>query len=290
MGILLSKKMKYFMVTMERRNFSLAADELCITRSPLSKVITEIESWLGGKLFIRRHNDLEPTSLAWDFYHKCKPLYYKTLSLESEWSSKKTQSLLTFHFSFFIFHFDISIPELLFRQLVMIAQVEKIDAKFIRESIDVNDEQQLKYQSNYIMIATRPLRCNYHTEYSSWEGCPLVVLKSKYVPQSNQQSMFIWKDKHVDYMKEHYSHILSQSKIVPSFIEHDFDIPTLLYAVRSGKGSLLMSQKMAQLYKIDGIEYQTLSGYHPRIYFYTNIEKTRQKSLIKFKDILSIFI
>ncbi|MCR1573910.1 MAG: LysR family transcriptional regulator [Klebsiella aerogenes] len=283
MGILLSKKMKYFMVTMERRNFSLAADELCITRSPLSKVITEIESWLGGKLFIRRHNDLEPTSLAWDFYHKCKPLYYKTLSLESEWSSKKTQSLLTFHF-------DISIPELLFRQLVMIAQVEKIDAKFIRESIDVNDEQQLKYQSNYIMIATRPLRCNYHTEYSSWEGCPLVVLKSKYVPQSNQQNIFIWKDKHVDYMKEHYSHILSQSKILPSFIEHDFDIPTLLYAVRSGKGSLLMSQKMAQLYKIDGIEYQTLSGYHPRIYFYTNIDKTRQKSLIKFKDILSIFI
>ncbi|WP_213794883.1 LysR family transcriptional regulator [Klebsiella aerogenes] len=283
MGILLSKKMKYFMVTMERRNFSLAADELCITRSPLSKVITEIENWLGGKLFIRRHNDLEPTSLAWDFYHKCKPLYYKTLSLESEWSSKKTQSLLTFHF-------DISIPELLFRQLVMIAQVEKIDAKFIRESIDVNDEQQLKYQSNYIMIATRPLRCNYHTEYSSWEGCPLVVLKSKYVPQSNQQNMFIWKDKHVDYMKEHYSHILSQSKILPSFIEHDFDIPTLLYAVRSGKGSLLMSQKMAQLYKIDGIEYQTLSGYHPRIYFYTNIDKTRQKSLIKFKDILSIFI
>ena len=283
MGILLSKKMKYFMVTMERRNFSLAADELCITRSPLSKVITEIESWLGGKLFIRRHNDLEPTSLAWDFYHKCKPLYYKTLSLESEWSSKKTQSLLTFHF-------DISIPELLFRQLVMIAQVEKIDAKFIRESIDINDEQQLKYQSNYIMIATRSLRCNYHTEYSSWEGCPLVVLKSKYVPQSNQQNMFIWKDKHVDYMKEHYSHILSQSKIVPSFIEHDFDIPTLLYAVRSGKGSLLMSQKMAQLYKIDGIEYQTLSGYHPRIYFYTNIDKTRQKSLIKLKDILSIFI
>ncbi|HBT4643860.1 TPA: LysR family transcriptional regulator [Klebsiella aerogenes] len=283
MGILLSKKMKYFMVTMERRNFSLAADELCITRSPLSKVITEIESWLGGKLFIRRHNDLEPTSLAWDFYHKCKPLYYKTLSLESEWSSKKTQSLLTFHF-------DISIPELLFRQLVMIAQVEKIDAKFIRGSIDVNDEQQLKYQSNYIMIATRPLRCNYHTEYSSWEGCPLVVLKSKYVPQSNLQNIFIWKDKHVDYMKEHYSHILSQSKIVPSFIEHDFDIPTLLYAVRSGKGSLLMSQKMAQLYKIDGIEYQTLSGYHPRIYFYTNIDKTRQKSLIKFKDILSIFI
>ncbi|WP_325081995.1 LysR family transcriptional regulator [Klebsiella aerogenes] len=283
MGILLSKKMKYFMVTMERRNFSLAADELCITRSPLSKVITEIENWLGGKLFIRRHNDLEPTSLAWDFYHKCKPLYYKTLSLESEWSSKKTQSLLTFHF-------DISIPELLFRQLVMIAQVEKIDAKFIRESIDVNDEQQLKYQSNYIMIATRPLRCNYHTEYNSWEGCPLVVLKSKYIPQSNQQNMFIWKDKHVDYMKEHYSHILSQSKILPSFIEHDFDIPTLLYAVHSGKGSLLMSQKMAQLYKIDGIEYQTLSGYHPRIYFYTNIDKTKQKTLIKFKEILSIFI
>lgn len=48
MDILLSKKMKYFMVTMERRNFSLADDELCITRSPLSKVITEIENRLGG--------------------------------------------------------------------------------------------------------------------------------------------------------------------------------------------------------------------------------------------------
>lgn len=283
MGILLSKKMKYFMVTMEKRSFGLAADDLCITRSPLSKVISEIEGWIGGKLFIRRHNDLEPTSLAWDFYHKCKPLYYKLLSLESECSSKKVDTALSFHF-------DISIPEVLFRQLTMIARAEKIDATFTREYIDMRGEEQLKYKNNHVIFSSRALIYNQQIEQNSWEGCPIILLSSKYADPNVRNNVFVFKDKYVDITREQYSYILSHSNIVPSFIEHEYDISTLLYAVRSGKGSLLMPQKMAQLHKSDDIYYHQIEGYYPRIYLYANIDKKKQAILTKFKEILSLFI
>ncbi|EBF9036684.1 LysR family transcriptional regulator, partial [Salmonella enterica] len=56
MGIFISKKLKYFIMAMEKRSFASASEALCITRSPLSKAITEIEEHLDGKLFIRKHN------------------------------------------------------------------------------------------------------------------------------------------------------------------------------------------------------------------------------------------
>lgn len=70
MGIFISKKLKYFIMAMEKRSFASASEALCITRSPLSKAITEIEEHLDGKLFIRKHNDLIPTPLAIEYYKK----------------------------------------------------------------------------------------------------------------------------------------------------------------------------------------------------------------------------
>lgn len=280
MGILLAKKMKYFMVTMEKRNFSQAADDLCITRSPLSKVITEIENWIGGQLFIRKHNDLEPTPLAWNFYHKCKPLYFQLLSLESECSFKKNNSTLTFHF-------DISIPEILFRQWMMIAQVEKIDAKFTRGVVSLEDGNQLKYQCNHVIISLRPLTCSYQNEQSSWEGSSLMLLQDKRTTLKNDCHIYIWQDKYIDYMKERYSFILNNININPLFIEHNWDVPSLLYAVRSGKGRAIMPQKMALMFKTEDINYQIITGYRPRIYIHSNIDKSQHKKLEKMKGIIS---
>lgn len=284
MGIFLSKKMKYFMVIMEKRNFGQAADDLCITRSPLSKVISEIEIWIGGKLFIRKHNELEPTKLAWEYYHKCKPIYHKLLNLEDECSNKKPAIPL-------VFHFDISVPEIMFRQLKMVALAEKIDAQFTRELVDINSECHLKYQRNHVIISFRALSCGSLIEQSIREGSSPVLISSTSHRQSETlNNIYIWRDKYTDYMKERYSLILNNLDIQPHFIEHNYDILTLLHAVRTGKGSILMTNKLSQIFNLKDTESRIIKGYTPRIYLYANLEDSRKNTLGQFKKLIPLFL
>ncbi|AKE95331.1 LysR family transcriptional regulator [Cronobacter sakazakii] len=75
MNLLISKKLKYFIVCFEAKCINSAAEQLCVTRSPLARVIYEMEEKMGGKLFIRKYNYLEPTELAITLYEKIKPVY-----------------------------------------------------------------------------------------------------------------------------------------------------------------------------------------------------------------------
>jgi len=56
MALLMSKKLKYFIVCFETRCINHAADQLCVTRSPLTRVMYELEEKAGGKLFVRKYN------------------------------------------------------------------------------------------------------------------------------------------------------------------------------------------------------------------------------------------
>lgn len=90
MNILLSKKMRYFICLMETCCINTAAEKLCITRSPLGKILTELEDFIGKPLFMRRYNILEPTTTALSLYEKIKPLYESICTIENEFSHKLT--------------------------------------------------------------------------------------------------------------------------------------------------------------------------------------------------------
>lgn len=103
MNLLLSKKMHYFITLMEVRCINEAADRLCITRSPVGKILAELEEFIGSPLFTRKYNILEPTLTAINLYERVKPLYDCICSIESDFSSTSKNN-------YFELVFDSNIP------------------------------------------------------------------------------------------------------------------------------------------------------------------------------------
>lgn len=70
MDFLINKKLKIFITLMETGSFSIATSVLYITRTPLSRVISDLERELKQRLFIRKNGTLSQPNLHKLFIEK----------------------------------------------------------------------------------------------------------------------------------------------------------------------------------------------------------------------------
>ena len=82
--ILLSKTLRYFIVTAQEQSIRMAALILCITPSPLCRTIKLFELNLGHKLFTRTSTGLKLTSYGRDLYATLLPLYQEICEIEKK--------------------------------------------------------------------------------------------------------------------------------------------------------------------------------------------------------------
>ncbi|WP_313104605.1 LysR family transcriptional regulator [Pseudescherichia vulneris] len=283
MGVLLAKKMKYFMVTMEVRNFAKAAEALCITRSPLSKAIFELEDYLGGKLFNRTYNSLEPTELAIEYYQKCKPIYEMLVALENECRSGNTESPL-------MLLFDISVPELLYQQIVMAMKSENILFNCERYVVNLSDLEGIS-RKNSIIISLREIASNADCDIDKWQGDEIVIcMPNDHNIRKTKTDIFIWKDLTTDYIQRSFSQLTKPFIPDINFIEHNLNLTGLLYNVRAGKGCSLLTRKMATMFKVDGITYLPIKDRRPTIHLYHGNQKSVNKFIPQLKNVINTFI
>ncbi|MDY1035400.1 LysR family transcriptional regulator [Lelliottia sp. CFBP8978] len=284
MGIFLSKKMRYFMVIMRNKNFGKAAEELCITRSPLSKALTELEMSLGGKLFSRRHNDLEPTQLAWDCYNSCLPAYQNLLAFEESLRKNTHDTQMNIYV-------DISVPPLLAQHLQSVFQSENLKFGIKRTHLTNEEFYALKYQSNSIVLAFRSMDPELSFQCDSWHGCHHVILRSSTAEHSSKNNkFFVWKDQHTQRYKTRIKNILGPREGEPEFIEHNHNLFTLLSFIRAGKGVCISSEKMARLFRLEGIDIEQVETSYIRCFIYHNADARLLSSIKRFKELLGEFI
>lgn len=283
MGVLLAKKMKYFMVTMEVRNFAKAAEALCITRSPLSKAIFELEDYLGGKLFNRTYNSLEPTELAIEYYQKCKPIYEMILALENECRFGNTESPLSILF-------DISVPELLYQQIVMAMKSENISFNCERYVVNLTDVDEIS-RKNSVVISLREIAPNVDCYVDRWQGDEIVIcMPDDYHSRHKNTSIFIWKDLSTDYLRRSFHQMAKEHLTNITFLEHNLNLTGLLYNVRSGKGCSFLTRKMATMFKVDGVVCIPAKDRRPTIHLYHSNQKSVSKHMLQLKSIINTFI
>jgi len=283
MGVLLAKKMKYFMVTMEMRNFAKAAEALCITRSPLSKAIFELEDYLGGKLFNRTYNSLEPTNLAIEYYQKCKPIYEMILALESECCTRSTENPLTLLF-------DISVPELLYQQIVMALKSENILFNCERYVISLTDTDEIIH-NNTLIISLREISPNASCEVDKWQGDEIVVcMADGYLKKHDKMHIFIWKDLSTNYLQRSFYRIAKELCYDVSFLEHNLNLTGLLYHIRTGKGCAFLTRKMATMFKVDGVVNTPVKDRRPTVYLYHSNHKKMTTVISQVKKMINLFI
>ncbi|EML8489967.1 LysR family transcriptional regulator [Salmonella enterica subsp. enterica] len=272
------------MVMMETRNFSKAAEILCITRSPLSKVVTEIEESLGGKLFCRKHNELEPTDLALSYYERCRSLYGSLLSLENEHKTHNNARKITLKA-------DISVPEGLVRLMEKIIKSEMPNIDIKREMITVSDLSSLDNNPDVIIMSLRPLGGADLVCCDSWEGGKIVKIQtSSPFDKTTTDKIFIWKDKYMTYFKKRLTHVLNLNESSADFFEHNFDVATLLYMIREGKGVAVVSEKLVHMFKMDGIKWEGLDNIHIKNFLYYNNSRTIGNDVQKIKELISKFV
>ncbi|QWA11943.1 LysR family transcriptional regulator [Sodalis ligni] len=89
--ILLSKTLRYFIVTAQEQSIRMAALILCITPSPLCRTIKIFELNLGHKLFTRTNNGLKLTNYGRDLYATLLPLYQEICEIEKKVIKKTHQ-------------------------------------------------------------------------------------------------------------------------------------------------------------------------------------------------------
>ncbi len=88
-----SKHLKYFMESAKRESFTLAADTLCITPSPLSRIIYQLEQRVGCQLFERLPGRTKLTEEGMVLYQELLPCYERIQRVEDNWHYRRSEKL-----------------------------------------------------------------------------------------------------------------------------------------------------------------------------------------------------
>ncbi|WP_282183120.1 LysR family transcriptional regulator [Photorhabdus hindustanensis] len=88
-----SKHLKYFMESAKKESFTLAADTLCITPSPLSRIIYQLEQRVGCQLFERLPGRTKLTDEGMALYQELLPCYERIQRVEDNWHYRRSEKL-----------------------------------------------------------------------------------------------------------------------------------------------------------------------------------------------------
>ncbi|PQQ25330.1 LysR family transcriptional regulator [Photorhabdus hindustanensis] len=93
MMLFCSKHLKYFMESAKKESFTLAADTLCITPSPLSRIIYQLEQRVGCQLFERLPGRTKLTDEGMALYQELLPCYERIQRVEDNWHYRRSEKL-----------------------------------------------------------------------------------------------------------------------------------------------------------------------------------------------------
>lgn len=282
MAIFISKQLKYFMVAMEHKSITKAAETLFITRTPLSKILADLEKFIGDKLFIRQYNTLEPTQLALELYYDLLPIYEAHQKIERKIKRNdrvKNVKLI----------FDVSFPEVLYRLVVSIFNANNEQSNVMCEKETITDQflEANKHNSDVIIISLRKLSPVVHYNYLSWEGSELTLIKTK--GENNKipkLKVFLWKDMFSCFFEEKIMERLGGNFSDVEIIKHNYDFSTLIYKVHQGHGAVIMPEKISCIYKTESIERIPLNGWHLKVNIYHNLSEKCMPTLHSIKNTL----
>ena len=285
MAIFISKQLKYFMTAMEHKSISKAAETLFLTRTPLSKILSDLEQFLDCKLFDRQYNTLVPTQFAWDLYYDLLPIYEAHEKLENRLKKSGSSKAIKVVF-------DVSFPEILYRIVVAIFDSETSNYSVACEKELITDQcfEVNKNKDNIIIVSLRTLSPVVHYNHNAWECSGFSLMASNKLDQSHSSiRIYLWKDMFSGFFEEKIHEKLGECFDSIEIVKHNFDLSTLLYKVYQGEGCMLMTHKVASIYKTEHFKLLPVNNARLKVNLYHNFEpknlpalKVVKKTLLQF--------
>jgi DNA-binding transcriptional LysR family regulator len=255
MNILLSRQFRYFVKVMETRCLNQAAEELCITRSPLGKIISELERRCGEALFIRKYNELIPTPAALALYRRLKPVYDILATLENEFDKKQAHPTLDIIF-------DMSVPVVFCHHFAGMLKAEEVTASCRRIDVAAEDVSSLMMNPGAVLISyrTHMLPASTLSMVMPPEGLLMNIpagLDDQDMLDPEIMGRLPLLRKKDRFSGEGFSgylqHLLKSRYPELNFQETDDELATMMYRVAAGKALVLMPERMARAFAFPGI-------------------------------------
>lgn len=246
MTLLMSKKLKYFIASYETQCINNAAELLCITRSPLIRVLCELEDRSGEKLFTRKYNQLKPTERAHLLYKKIKPVYDLLCGIENEFMvSGRTVG--------FELLCDFSVPYVIYQHICSKLRNLPQSVSCRRVCVSTVEIQTLTANPETALLSYRKLSMpKYFTCYGQKEESLFLLLPdhldesdiSNFAKMENIK-LFIRKDTLSSEVKGFISRAVMNFIPNVNIHETDDDTASLLLYVSMGEGMLLLPECLA---------------------------------------------
>lgn len=246
MAFLMSKKLKYFIVAFEVQCINTAADQLCITRSPLARALYELEGKAGGKLFIRKYNQLHPTNLAISLYQKIKPIYDLLCDVETEF-------MLSPHTSRTELLCDMSVPHIVYQHLC--SKLKNLSHLIVCRRVIVSncEIQSLITNPAIILFSYRKIPMPSNFIYHKFKKESLCLILPENISNDDLSNFEIMKNIMLYITKETLSTeikglILSEvNDFMPytNIKEIECDTASLLFYASTGEGMILLPESLA---------------------------------------------
>ena len=281
MSIFISKKLRYFMMTMEKKCILKSAEALYITRTPLCKILSDIEKDLGGKLFSKSYNTLEPTELAWNFYYKLLDSYEAQMKIESEIREQCKYKKLKIVF-------DIGIPEMLFRISCAMIQAEIKDARIEITREVLHDEilKEHKYDPNILFISLRDVSHMNYYKTDKWLSIQYALLARN--DYDGTVPIYLWRDSYSGYFSKKVKEFLEDEFPKCNILEHNLEFYHVLYNVSVGKGAVILPVKLAVVSKTNNVDIFPIKNKFSQLTFYHNLHEQLHENYEKIKKSLNM--
>ena len=264
MGIFLSKKMQYFLIVMETKCLTDAAEILHITRSPLGKSIVDLEESLGKKLFIRKGNRIEPTEIAIALYKKIKPLSEALLQIEYDFASRNHSNRLKLII-------DSTIPAYIAAGFEPLMKIKDFNLSIERIDYTPTQLEEMLLEGKSAFLTIRQdwggLTDDYHVEYFPPVNLYIACANNLYNQHASLSELliktpiiksdFISDTRYYNVLKKHIPDLGDSV----SFIHGNFDIIASLNLVASGKATMVLTESLlkychpqVKTIRIDGLK------------------------------------
>lgn len=181
---LLSKNLRSFMVAAVSGSFTEAANQLNITTSPLSKMISGLENYLETALFFRTSDGISLTAEGKILYVELLPHYEALMRIENEWRShgrllqKNTaRELILGNCGGFISNTDKLLEEVLKSKIFSSVRVSIVNG---RTHLDRKEQvvNQLKNEVCHAILSYEPFELPEEIEHLALDSVNLVAMVS----------------------------------------------------------------------------------------------------------------
>lgn len=249
MNFLLTKRLKYFITSMETRCINLAAEQLYITRTPLIRILNELEDNFQGKLFHKKYNNLEPTELAVIIYDKVKPVYDKLYSIERELIETSVSPA-------FELLFDISVPYIIFHFMKRKFQQKKLPVFCRRVSVSGHDIITLQNKTDCGLFSFRNIQVPGDISFHFLGEQSLCILCSENtecsdlnnIDEINNVKILIRKDEFSHEIKDFIASMIKDFSPYIEIKETELDMSLLMLFVSSGESAIILPEYISSYF------------------------------------------